>query len=553
MINSIVKDRDYTPLVFLLLILIPLYGGYHMFSLFFAGAYLSICLFLELFWKKSIPLPSLPILLSSILIALGHFGSLFTSPHFGMSLIGFFRIIVWILYLLYIQTYSYTEKEVILKTIAYEGVFLSAFNIILFLGDDINLNGRIDGPFQYANTWALYLLICVMLLGIEKKRNIILSQLILILGIFLTGSRSTILLLFLYIIGILVQTYQKQNTKFSLTCLAGLLFLILLSNILSDGLLFARVLSMFQSFSSFNGRILYTLDGIDLFTDYPLGVGYGSYFYLQPTYQTGVYISKYVHNEYLQIAIDGGILALFGFVALCILFVKQVTSSKYRAILLCIMLHILMDFDFQFLSIVFLFFLIGSMQEKENENFIIKKYTPFCTCMTMFLCCFSYFTIVYVADFYENETLSYKLFPHDLSIAEQKLQSCNTFEEAVLVAEKIVAQTEYSIVAWDCLYQNSFINYDVERMLQTKFSYLLLNQYRLSVYEDFVSLLNVLSRQENFSDLASLYAQYTIDILEEVNRKTRPISYTLYEQPDLNFSKHTIEQLLVILKEKKGD
>ena len=39
--------------------------------------------------------------------------------------------------------------------------------------------------------------------------------------------------------------------------------------------------------SSFNGRLLYDLDGLQMLLRHPLGVGRGGYLYIQPLEQTG--------------------------------------------------------------------------------------------------------------------------------------------------------------------------------------------------------------------------------------------------------------------------
>ncbi len=51
--------------------------------------------------------------------------------------------------------------------------------------------------------------------------------------------------------------------------------------------------------STFRERLLYARDVLPVIFTHPLGLGYQGYLYLQGSFQTGVYQTRFVHNELL--------------------------------------------------------------------------------------------------------------------------------------------------------------------------------------------------------------------------------------------------------------
>lgn len=109
---------------------------------------------------------------------------------------------------------------------------------------------------------------------------------------------------------------------------------------------------MFRYSSTWKGRILYDLDALKMIAKYPFGMGYHGYAYVQGRMQTGVYKTLFVHNDWLQAALDLGILPAVLFAAVMLRqLLKGSQSSMQKQILLLIMLHMLVDFDLQFAAI----------------------------------------------------------------------------------------------------------------------------------------------------------------------------------------------------------
>ena len=58
----------------------------------------------------------------------------------------------------------------------------------------------------------------------------------------------------------------------------------------------------------------------------PAGLGYMGYYFLQPSVQSAAYTTKFVHNDFLQIGLDGGMIAMILAVILFIQSMKRVVK-----------------------------------------------------------------------------------------------------------------------------------------------------------------------------------------------------------------------------------
>ena len=361
------KPRYNTVLVFMLLILAPLYGGYYLFSNLLCGVCLIFLLLYNIHRTHGLILPIGVEAVCLYVLSLCHLASIPFSVNCGMAFIGFLRTLVWIVYFLCANFYSQEERQAMLDAVAWEGAILSMVFSILFVFNQIlgnqDMNGRIDGPFQYANTWAVFQLICLIWLATRAKRTIAnqIAVVVLLSGICLTGSRSVLALLFLLAIAGLSQ-YLKRNKPLRplIQIVCGAIISFIISEFFSRGLLLERLLAIPYS-SSLNGRLLYNLDGFRMLLKHPLGIGHGGYLYLQALEQTGVYTTKFVHNEFLQFAIDAGILAgVFAVGMVFSILLRPNLSLAERIVIFVITAHASVDFDFQFLIIIYLLLLCGA-------------------------------------------------------------------------------------------------------------------------------------------------------------------------------------------------
>lgn len=552
------KERKNTPLLFLLLVMIPLFGGYYDFSVLLAGAVLLPLLLWEC--RRSGTM-CLPVGLEAwCLYGIWLFGLLVIpfsiSP--GMAFTGFLRQTVWVLFFLCASAYSAQEREDILDVVSYEGALLALISMIAFVYNNAvgleDRNGRIDGPFQYANTWALFLLVSlIVLLTKEKKRPADWGAMAsLLCGMFLSGSRGV----FLLALGMGLAfggRYLLQNRRILPLILAvGAVVLIgAAAAALSGGMVLNRLKAITLSSSSLNGRLLYDLDGLRMIARHLLGLGRGGYLYQQPLEQTGVYILRYIHNEYLQAALDSGLPAgvLTVTMAAALLFRKGLPVRE-RAVIAAITAHACIDFDFQFTAVMFLLLLCGAGGKTRRVPLKAKR-------VMLALCgsgmaVFCYFAAVYWLSFSGCPAQAAAMFPADLSLAENCLQSHVSVEDAEPEADRILASTDLSMLAWDCKFAACAQRADLNGMVQAKFQYLRLNKYRGEVYEDFTALLEQACVQGSPSERYQYqaFAQSTILLLEEVNQTTSPLAYRIADKPELEFSNNISARLKAILERK---
>ena len=548
--------RKNTPLLFLMLLMIPLFGGYYQASVFLAGAVLTPLLFYESRRAGVLRLPSgleawclYGIWLCALLVI-----PFAISP--GMAFAGFLRQTVWVLFFLCAAAYAPREREDILEVTSYEGAALALLTVIAFVYNNAagleDRNGRIDGPFQYANTWALFLLICLIVLaGRERKSPADWCAMgTLVCGLFLSGSRGVFLLALGIGLAFGVWYLFRRRRIMPLLWTGGAVLLIgAAAAVLSGGMVLDRLKAITFSSSSFNGRLLYYLDGLGMIVRHPLGLGRGGYLYQQPLEQTGVYILRYIHNEYLQAALDNGLLAgvLTVILAASLLFRKN-ASLRERAVTFAIAAHACIDFNFQFTAVVFLLLLCGA-GGKCRKVPLPGRRAGIALCGALMVV-FGYFAVVYYLDVSGRSVQAAAMFPADLSLAENSLQSRTSVEVAEPEADKILASTDLSMLAWDCKFAACAQRVDLSGMVEAKFQYLRLNKYRGEVYEDFTALLEQACVQGSQSECYQYkdFAQSTILLLEEVNQKTSPLAYRIADKPELDFSTDILARLQAIIR-----
>ncbi len=240
------------------------------------------------------------------------------------------------------------------------------------------INGRLAGFFQYPNTFAAYLLAALVVLlhgapvGRGEKR---LLSLILLFGLALAQSKAAAVLLIAVLI--VSAVYADAGSEKRLLFLAALLFA-------GAGLFLA--LSGRLSFSTFFGRLLYARDALPVIARHPLGLGYTGYYWLQGSFQTGVYSVRHVHNELLQLLLDVGWIPAGLFLWALVEAFRSPEGGLCRRLLLAVLcLHALFDFDTQFVSVAFLMLTAASVEPKGTR----KLPGPVFAALSVPLCLFS--------------------------------------------------------------------------------------------------------------------------------------------------------------------
>ena len=121
----------------------------------------------------------------------------------GMNIIGFMKLLFLVNFIvLMIQNNNYKETIDKFRLLPYSAVVSVIISIVLAIisNDVFFLNNRLQGVFLYANSYGLFLLICLLILlqKAEVSGSRLGMAIVIMIGILLTNSRAIILLIILF-------------------------------------------------------------------------------------------------------------------------------------------------------------------------------------------------------------------------------------------------------------------------------------------------------------------------------------------------------------------
>ena len=414
---------------------------------------------------------------------------------------------------------------------------------------------RLAGFFQYSNTMALYLLIGLLVFiweeyaepegrGRRKTRwQTYGYPLILMAGILWTGSRTTAVMLIVVLIAVLIK-YPKARKYYGILIVAGGAAIVIYALISGNTSGFARILTMGQS-STFLGRLLYWQDAAGIIADHPLGLGYLGYYFVHTALQHGVYVLRYVHNEWIQVLLDYGIVAGAAF---CYLFIRELKKSRglYRWILVLMGFHMLMDFDLQYLIMVWLMLTCMDWQEGKKTEVSLRHPVTVCSVVVFFVI----FLWMGLADLFQqagNYQLADVLYPWRVETKEQLMLAADQPEEIEGYARELLELNPYSGAACDMLALISLERGDYEDMIAYKERALHLQPYRTEEYEDYVADLRIaIESCEPGTEEYHAYVDRLLEVpelLADVEERTAALAYRIADKPDFSLSEDTMDYI----------
>ncbi len=512
-----------------------LFGGFYEFSAMFMAAVLVTGLIIAYKRKGYLKIPKTIEFAGVLIIAVMYLLTIFYGIDSGTSVSGVIKIVPVILFYLYWTNVSDKEKSFIWTQIPVTGTILTAAAIALYSFESTRellfRAERLGGTFQYSNTYALFLLIgIIVLLYAEQwqwKEKI--EIIVLTAGIIFTGSRSVTVL---SIVTIGIHLIWKHNGKRFLLIGAAVLVAVMVS-VLVLGLDIGRLLKLTQDSSTLNGRFLYWQDALPLLWKHPFGLGYMGYYFLQSQIQTGNYVTKFVHNDFLQIGLDAGIIPLLIMIGMVLkTLISKQTKRREKIVLLILSIHSLFDFDLQFVCMV----MIGIMcLEDAGEKTVRKTNKRMIPALAVTGILSIYFMAAFGLAYMEKYDVALKLYPYNTFAREERMQKEVSGSDARWLIEKNGRMPD----AYEVLIQNQCekgtmdgITADVEQMLDHA-------GYQAEYYDQAVYYLSIVldnavrsgDRKESQKILKTI--QDIPDKIEEKCNSSSKLAYKIHDKPEI--------------------
>jgi len=268
-------------------------------------------------------------------------------------------------------------------------------------------NGFIQGArvanfFQYPNAYGGFLAFFAMLaLGLYLKENkrgkkvfFYIQSVLLLFAVYLSDSRGVyISLIFGFaILAILINKSQRLKTVKEISyAVVGVVVLIVVNNSLLRPLVEVSALRMKQFFvfisggrdQSLQGRVELIKDAVNIFKNSPIfGTGIGTFRDAILNHRVGLFFALDPHSLAFRLLAETGLIGAISFFLFVLsLFLKAFRNAKSEqetslhnyilSAVLVLFIHVNLDLDFQYLSIILLFF-IGLALLVRNEKVAIN-------------------------------------------------------------------------------------------------------------------------------------------------------------------------------------
>jgi O-antigen ligase len=575
---NIAKYKQKCNKLWILLFIIPfIFGGFYDFSNLIVGAFLGLFLIIDFVKNKELKIEKNLAFWLSIVFLVGNFFTIFWAVDRSCAIFGFLKSVTIFLFVL--NLFQIENKKDLLYTIPASAItmfFISCFLYIFPTTRSIVFSdsNRLTGFFQYSNTYAIFILIGAIIISNSSLKNNkkIPLMVIALIAILLTGSRITFFLTVLNFIILLCDSSKKNRKWYLLVFLAVIAVTIIIAMLTNNFQNVGRFLTTSITSSTLVGRLVYLQDGLKILLHNWFGLGYMGYSYKYPEIQTAMYEVKFVHNDYLQIALDIGIIPTILFVIILAknLFFKG-QSKMNKIILLTLVIHFFFEFDLEFLSIVFILMLILSMKEKNSddkkinnkvtknafiqklENSILIKFNiTLIIIIAVVALILIYYGIASLANFVENYDLATNLISNYteanlnkmiLEVENGNLNNANKLANSILENNENISIC-YEVEASFYLKNNKF-----DEALENQRKAISLNKYNIDLYNNYVLYLskaiqtNILSEDYEY---ANKYIEEVFNVenmLEELKNNTSKYAEYFVDSPTFELSEDIKEYI----------
>ena len=408
-----------------------------------------------------------------MIIPLFYLVSILWAVDAGMAFLGFLKFLPLPLFMVVVMQQKESADKY-LEALPIAGVIMTVVSGIVMLFSPKNYIfapvGRMAGFMQYPNTFALVLLVCLIVTATKKKLDKFdyVCFPIFIAGIVLSGSRAVFVLMIIAVI-VLIFTSGSKKIKLTLLAVTGAAILIAAVYTIATGNLdsIGRFLSISFKRSTFQGRLLYYTDSLPVVLRNPFGTGYLGFYYLQQSFQTGLYSVRYVHNDILQLALDiGWIPVVLLMWAAVKSFVKKGASLRKRLLLIFMTAHCCFDMDFQFVSVFMIYILL--LDVDVGKKTVVRSQTIYKAGFAVIGCISLYMGTALTAARFKLDSFSHMLYPWDTDVNIRMLTDEEDAEKMDKKADEIIAQNKYVTVAYSAKASCAFSKGDLNKMIEYK-------------------------------------------------------------------------------------
>ena len=481
----------------------------------------------------------------------------------GMALTGaskFFCLLPFTLILMQLNT---EEKRSLIGLIPFSGVLsVIACTVLLItpLREYVFIANRMSGFMGYANTFALLMLAGIMCEYFYGRKNPFVL-IILSIGLFWSGSRTVFVMFIALVVflGIrLFVIYDHYNIKHIIFAIIIFAIIVVISLFIpATSGIFKRLTDISFNSSTFQGRLLYMQDAFPLIKRFPMGLGAFGYSYVCRLTATGLYNVKYVHNSILQLTADTGVIP-----ALMVMLISLVAWFKNKNYtVLFLFTHTLMDFDFEYISVIFFLIMImegtrkvpnaAAEQEKSPSNTKDAAKSPKNDSLTgagalipLVICCV--FTVAATLPglsnmlfLFDDPAAAIRVFPLNTEAREERMTNSYDINEIIDDVAYLIDHNAYNARAYQMAGTLAYLNGDAEQTVNYLTKEIELAPYAGVEYRSFASYLYDLAMQaEEAGDKKTYdYCVENLNILYDfMKEKEANISFLggrISEQPAL--------------------
>lgn len=559
-----------------------LIGTFYDFSVFLVALIFSGILLGIFIKNKKLKIEINNMFLLSMVLFIFSFLGIFWAIDKNDAIIGTLRMLSLVIFSILLMQCKKEEKEKILNVIPYSGLVMLILSIIIgFIPALRNIvyseSNRITGMFQYSNVFALYLLIGFIIITNKKKKEEkvkeakeesvkteknkkenrekllkkygpIICGIILLIGILMTGSRTTFVITTIYIIYLCFRKENKYRKIYGITYAVILLLLGIYVLITKNIETIGRIFTISMDSSTLLGRILYWKDGLNLLLENIFGYGYMGYSYKVYEIQTGMYYTKFVHNDYLQMALDIGIIPLAIFIIFLVKSLFSKNNSKLnKIILISIIIHMFLEFDLQFMIIFYI--LLMCLEEKTYKKIEIEKSITSYLVIGIVILVYSYYGIACFMNYIKQDEIAINMLGDFTEAKVNVMNSTENLNTANRLADEVLEKNIYAYQAYGIKAIYYLQNNEFEKMIEMKKKEISLDKYNPQVYEDYVfclsQVLEKYAKEQNDEEIIK-YSKYVFEVenmIQDVKNKTDKITEKLQDSSKIELSEETLNYI----------